>query len=63
MASLPTVALIIVIFTNVAGGFAFTFGHVWFVFGLAICVPAVEQATTKGSHGLEKFYPQTGVVP
>ncbi len=55
--------LIIVIFTNVAGGFAFTFGHVWFVFGLAICVPAVEQATRKRSHGFETFYPQTGVVP
>jgi len=55
--------LIILIFTNVTGGFAFTYGHVWFVFGLAIGVPAVNHATRHGSHGLENLYPQTGVVP
>jgi hypothetical protein len=55
--------LLILIFTNIAGGFAFTFGHVWFVFGLAICVPAMNYATGNGSHRLENLPPQTGVVP
>ena len=55
-------ALVMLIFTNVAGGFAFTYGHLWFVFGLAICVPTLNYATNNGSNGLENFYPQTGVV-
>jgi len=55
-------ALLILLFTNVAGGFAFTYGHVWFVFGLAICVPTVNYATRNGSHGLESLYPQPGVA-
>ena len=55
-------ALVMLIFTNVAGGFAFTYGHLWFVFGLAMCVPTLNYATTNGSNVLENLYPQTGVV-
>jgi hypothetical protein len=55
--------LIILIFTNIAGGFAFTYGHVWFVFGLAVGVSAVNRAPSIGPHGLENLYPRTVVVP
>jgi hypothetical protein len=33
-------AMVMVIFTNLVGGFAFTYGHLWFVFGLAMAVTA-----------------------
>jgi hypothetical protein len=55
-------ALLILIFTNVAGGFAFTYGHLWFVFGLAICVPTLNYVATNGSDGLEDPYPRVGAV-
>lgn len=34
--------LVTLVFTNIFGGFAFTYGHVWFVFGLAIAVTALS---------------------
>lgn len=41
--------LLTLIFTNAIGDFAFTYGHVWFVFGLAISVPALGSATSLGT--------------
>jgi hypothetical protein len=41
--------LLTLIFTNAIGDFAFSYGHVWFVFGLAISVPALGSATGLGA--------------
>jgi O-antigen ligase len=51
---------IVLIFTNIVGGFAFSYGDVWFVFGLAISVPALTSGTASTKPG--NFYPDAGAL-
>jgi len=52
--------MLILILTNVAGDFAFTYGHAWFVFGLAICVPVLNQRSKTREVSLQDFNPRPG---
>ena len=45
--------LVTLIFTNIFGGFAFTYGHVWFVFGLVIAVPALNPLQDSTPHNFD----------
>lgn len=52
------ISLTTLILTSIAGDFAFTYGHVWFVFGLAIAVPVLNQASEDAAPGLKTLNPQ-----
>jgi O-antigen ligase len=52
-------SLLTLILTSIAGDFAFTYGHVWFVFGLAMSVPVLNQTSNAGK---QDFNPQRGAT-
>ena len=54
------ISLVVLILTSVAGDFAFTYGHVWFVFGLAMCVPVLNRSTKTVNANLQAFRSQAG---
>jgi len=55
-------SLLTIIVASAAGEFAFTYGHVWFVFGLAISVPVLSQASKGGQLDLWGFNGQKGAA-
>lgn len=55
-------SLLTLIFASIAGDFAFTYGHVWFVLGLAISIPVLNQSSGGGKPNKQDFNAQTGAT-
>jgi O-antigen ligase len=53
-------SLVVLVLASVAGDFAFTYGHVWFVFGIAMCVPVLNRSAKTVNASGHDFSPQTG---
>lgn len=53
-------SLVVLVSTSIAGDFAFTYGHVWFVLGLAICVPFLNRSRKTLNPNLQDFRPHEG---